>query len=149
MKLKAAITDGAPDELIAAFGSLSFADSFLNIVENTFGVTDPGLRPAEFYVQAPDRTIAFHPEVFGVEVRLTGVSRGEREPEVFHDALKELERTVAEFIKDALVDAGLTATRIQMFVVIMVDGDVPGVPGSNFYGSVLESTPRWVTADGV
>jgi len=151
VKLKASVTSGAPDSLVEAFGSADFAGVFLQgVVEDVFGVVDPARRPAEYYVQFPDQTVQLSHEIFGVEVRLTGVTRGERAPKVFHDALKKLEELVIETVQEAIKDTGF---RVEVFVVLMLDSDVPAPPWTNAeaseYTSVLESDAKWVTEDHV
>jgi hypothetical protein len=145
MKLKAAITEGAPPEVFNGFRSAEFAHDFLvHIIGAIFGADDPLNRPAEYYVQVPDRTIAVG-TAHGIEVRLTGVSRANREPKVLHEALEALKRLVVDTAKRGL-DGN---ARIQAFVVIMLDGEIPGPPGSNSYSSVLEAAPVWVNKDGI
>ena len=147
MKLKPAITDGAPPALFEAFRSSLFAKRFLEeVVEGTFGVESPEHRPAEYYVQLPDTTIQAEDEVFGVEVRLSGVSQAGRTPKVHHGALKALEQLVADTARVGLKGVDV---RVQILVVIMLDGDVPGLPKSPEeaqYGSLLESEARWVSS---
>ena len=143
MKLKAAISDGAPRPLIMAFGSKTFTGRFLTeVVGEAFGVQDPLNRPAEYYVQKPDITIQGG-EVIGVEVRLTGVSRGTRPASTFHKALKALEQLVEETTRGSL-PSGVSA---QVFVVIMIDDEVETAPGSGTYSSVLEAEPTWIKGE--
>lgn len=74
MKLKAVISNTAPDTLFAAFSSKSFATQFLSgVVGDLLGAKSPILRPAEYYVQEPDRIVAVDDTTWGVELRLTGV----------------------------------------------------------------------------
>lgn len=143
MKLKAAITDGAPAGLIEAFGSKQFAIDFLNeVVIDVFKADCPGMRPAEFYVQKPDITIGIN-TCWGVELRLTGVSRGGRAAHVFHQALKALKKLAKRTILKHLPEG----EDVQIFVVLMIDGDVETSPGSGTYTSVLETEPVWVNHD--
>jgi hypothetical protein len=151
VKLKAAISGSAPEPLFEILGSRQFVRDFLNeIVTGCFGIEDPADRPAEYYVQLPDRTLSLVDNIMGVEVRLTGVSRGNRPPKVFHDALKKLEELVIRTIQEALRGLGF---KVEVFVVIMLDKDVPLPPkaGSEFteYTSVLESEAKWVTDSSV
>ncbi len=141
MKLKAAITDGAPDELFVAFGAAWFAEAFIDrIATKLLGAKRAMSRPAEYYVQFPDRTIAVANCEIGIEVRLTGVSRAGRSPEVFYKMLEELQRLVRETAKQVLP----SNVKAQIFVVVMLDGDIEVQPGSGRYSSVLESEAVWV-----
>lgn len=144
MKLKAAITDGAPEPVVAAMGSQVFANRFLNeVVAEILGVEDAAERPAEFYVQLPDRTV-YTGIGFGVELRLTGVSRNGRKVSQFHKALAKLHQIASDKIAKAL--KGTACPQIQLFTVIMLDGDVETSPGSGVYSNVLEHPAEWVTA---
>ncbi|MBI2051109.1 MAG: hypothetical protein HYT31_04920 [Parcubacteria group bacterium] len=139
MKVKAVISREAPMTLFAAFSSAAFARTFLqNVVSGCLGVKDPAERPAEYYVQEPDPMVAVG-GYLGVELRLTGVSRNGRTAKQFHDALKTLKDLAARTITE-----NLTAGRVQLFVVIVLDGDVETKPGSGQYSNVLESDAIWV-----
>ena len=93
MKLKPAITRGVPESIVDAFGSEIFARAFLSeICEKILGAKDPASRPAEYYVQVPDETICV--EGYGIEVRLTGVSRSGRKAAQFHAALRDRKSVV-------------------------------------------------------
>ncbi|MBI1961502.1 MAG: hypothetical protein HYS45_02270 [Parcubacteria group bacterium] len=125
--------------LFKAFSSEGFARTFLeNVLVGCLGAKDPAERPAEYYVQEPDPMVTVG-VCLGVELRLTGISRGGRTAKQFHDALKALKdlaaRTIAENLK---------VGRVQLFVVIMLDGDVETKPGSGQYSNVLESDAIWV-----
>ena len=146
MKLKAAISDGAPQELIMAYGSRDFAQRFLaDVVGKVFGAENPDTRPAEYYVQTPDQTVQVHERLIGVEVRLTGVSREGRAASVFHRALEALDELVT-----VTAVANLQVGQIaQIFVVMMLDKEVETAPGSGIYSNVLEANPKRVSIDGV
>ena len=141
MKLKAAITEGTPQEVVDAFSSSDFAANFLLFVLPHLGIMNALDRPAEFYVQRPDRTISANGRC-GVEVRLTGVSRSNRTPKQFHEALKTLDSLVKRTTYDALTD---TEQSVQTFVVMMLDNEVETEPGSGTYSCVLEAEPSWQT----
>jgi len=141
MKLKAAITEGTPQEVVDAFSSQEFAANFLQFVLPHLGIKDALDRPAEFYVQRPDRTIAANRRC-GVEVRLTGVSRGNRTAKMFHEALKTLDSLVKRTAYEALT---APEQSIQTFVVMMLDDEVETAPGSGIYSCVLEAEPSWQT----
>ncbi len=141
MKLKAVITDSAPEALVEAFGGKDFALRFLTLIVGAhLDVLDPINRPAEYYVQEPDRTVCVGNKI-GVELRFTGVSRNGRKAERFHKALAALVEIAKETIQSAL---GHDAQEVQLFCVLMLDGDVETSPGSGKYSSVLESEPLWV-----
>jgi len=147
MKLKAAISSDAPGTLFEEFGSPRFANAFLQrVVGDVFGVPFPTLRPAEFYVQVPDRTIRVH-DRNGVEVRLTGVSRTGRPAKAFHDALEKLEELVVERALFALQGCPDEDT-VQIFIVMMLDGEIETVPGLGHYSSVLERGPVRINKNG-
>lgn len=148
MKLKAAITQGTPESVIEAMGSKKFALLFFKCVcAETLGATRPEARPAEYYVQVPDVTVNTG-GYRGVELRLTGVSRAGRTPKQFHDALDVLHEIAGDMIRQALRSASEVNrhVNIQLFTVIMLDGDVEMTPGSGVYSNVLEMTPEWITA---
>lgn len=143
MKLKAAIRDDTGSDLLMhVFGSPGFAEAFYDMLEDTFGIMNARGRPAEYYVQMPDRAITPMMDaengLRGVEVRLTGVSRAGRDPQVFVDALGQLEVVVERLLFNNL----FVGSSAQMFVVMMLDGEIPLPDGS--YASVLESKPGWV-----
>lgn len=141
MKLKAAITDGTPQEVIDELSSKEFAHAFLVAVIGTvFKVDNPLDRPAEFYIQKPDITIQAH-TTCGIEVRLTGVSRGTRPASVFHQALSALSVLVEQTVYESLPNG----SGVQIFCVMMLDKEVETSPGSGVYSSVLESEPKMVT----
>lgn len=141
MELKAAITKGAPARLIAAFGTMGFADAFLHdVVGTAFGIEDPLRRPAEYCVLEPDITNEAD-GLIGVGVRLTGASRDGRTPKVFHDAQKALELLVERTTGEALHGTGKSA---QIFIVMVLDKEIEVSPGSGRYSNVLESVPKVV-----
>ena len=150
MKLKAAATDGLPQSVVDAFGGEKFAEKFLvEIVGDCLGAKNPLDRPAAFYVQHPDVTVRLG-DVYGIELRLTGVSRDGRTPAQFHEALKALVALAVETLSRALQESpGLNALRVQLFCFIMLDGQIENAPGSVHYTSVLESEELWVTEDGI
>jgi len=142
MKLKAAMTDGMPGVIVEAMSSREFASSFLEqVVGEALGVEKPHLRPAEFYVQKPDFTI--NCGEFGVELRLTGVSREGRKAKQFHDALKALHELARNALQQAVNVKGLQY-KVQLFCVMMLNGDVETSPGSGVYSNVLEHPAEWV-----
>ncbi len=148
MKLKAAITEGADQAIIDAFGSQRFATEFLmEVAEGHLWVNSALRRPAAFYVQKPDVTVNVGGG-FGVELRLTGASRSGRTPKQFHEAIQALYNLAVCTISGELAVSG-SESRFQLFVVIMLDGQVETAPGSNRYSNVLESPETWVTKDGI
>lgn len=137
MKLKAVITESAPQDLIKAFGGRLFAISFIgDIVTAIFHVRSPVGKPAEYYVQKPDLSI--DTGYCGIIVNLTGVSRGRRKPKQFHDALKKLHEISKRRI-ETLLDTNQTA---QLFCTIMLDKEISIRPGE--YSNILESKAEWV-----
>ena len=147
MKLKSAITKGTPKRVVDALGSTEFASAFFfQVCEEVLGAEDAASRPAEYYVQDPDVTICTGP--FGIETRLTGVSRGNRKAAQFHKAIRVLHLLVKETVRDALrqeYTEGLV--QIQVFTVIMIDGDIETAPGSGQYSNTLESEAEWVSSE--
>lgn len=148
MKLKAVVTQNVPECIMSAVGSPEFALAFLQgVVGGVFGVEDAAERPAEYYVQEPDRTICVGRA--GVELRLTGVSRGARKTSVFHKALKALHDLAKERLQSAVNT--LPGYRVQLYTVLMLDGDIETAPGSGIYSCVVEHDPEWIetkNADG-
>ena len=146
MKLKAVVSSRAPEDLHEAFASQEFTALFMSqVLAECLGVENPHLRPAEFYVQRPDESVTIDDHL-GVELRLTGVSRDGRKAALFHQALKALELLARQTIIQVLRDQGDSETEIQLFVVIMLDGDIETTPGSGIYSSVLENKACWVKA---
>ena len=145
MKLKAVITDGTPEPVVSAMSSKEFASSFLTeVVSETLGAEDAFQRPAEYYVQVPDRTI-FTGGGFGVELRLTGVSRNGRSAKQFHNALKRLHQIAEGVIYYALIRC-TPGTSVQLFTVLELDGEIETSPGSGEYSRFIEHPAEWVTA---
>jgi len=148
MKLKAAITRGAPEAVVNALGSSEFARSFLvAVVEDQLGASKSIERPAEYYVQEPDYTVNIEGR-FGVELRLTGVSRSNRKAAQFHRAIKKLNELANQTIAKALQASG-SGVEVQLFCVLMLDGDVETAPGSGVYSNTLESDAVLVQAKSV
>jgi hypothetical protein len=150
VKLKAVVTDGAPEPVVAAMGSKFLAQRFLNeVVIDILAVEDARNRPAEFYVQFPDRSV-FTEDGFGVELRLTGVSRNGRKASQFHNALQQLHEIAMDAIAIALKKSETNPEmHIQLFTVLMLDGDIETSPGSGVYSSVLEHPAELVSARDV
>lgn len=145
MKLKAAVTNGTPQCVIDMLSSGQFAMGFLvYVAERALGAVDTRQRPAEYYVQMPDLTVSTGK--FGIEVRLTGVSRGSRTPEQFNCALEALHGLVSESVAEALRQAKSNES-VQIFCVIMIDGDVP-LPEDNGYANMIEHKAVWVNSQG-
>ncbi|MBI4812289.1 hypothetical protein HY798_02475 [Candidatus Falkowbacteria bacterium] len=137
VKLKAVVTEGTPARVFETMRSIRFVKSFLvEVATEILEAKDALARPAEFYVQTPDRTVNTE-NGFGVELRLTGVSRNGRTPKQFHIALKRLHEIARAEIAVALDDC-IGGTKIQLFTVIMLDGDIETTPGSGVYSNVLE-----------
>jgi len=146
MQLKAVITRGAPEGLVEAFASELFAGNFLKqVVGACLGAQEPIKRPAEFYVQEPDRTVCVNGHI-GVELRFTGVSRNGRKAKQFHAALTTLETLARQTISHALTSGG-SLMKVQLFCVLMLDGDVETSPGSGQYSNVLETEAIWVSRE--
>lgn len=135
MKLKAAITQGAPDRVVVRLNAPEFArrvfkevlGPFLNVLE---------MGPAEFYVQEADRTICTKLGSYGCEVRLTGVSA--REGRDYEGALDALTKLYVEEITDTLGEHA----RMQLFVVIMLDTAALHIDGTR--STIFESKPVWL-----
>lgn len=137
MKLKAAITTGAPEAFVKEVDSPEFANRvFQDVLVGHLSVQGEW-GPAEFYVQASDHTVA-RGNGFGCRVKLSGVSViPERTPDHFENALKVLFSLYAEAIRQTTSDLD----RIQLFVSIMLDSP------TWFAGKVttlLEHGPAWV-----
>ena len=147
MKIKCVISRHAPKNLWHLLDDESADQWWADVARATMarlGVKNALECPAEFYVQDADTTKQLQPGVFGVELRLTGVSRGTRELPSFIQAVQELFGHLAVRIQEAL--AGST-DRVQLFVVEMVDKDVRSQDGS--WSQILEVPARWITAQGL
>jgi hypothetical protein len=135
MKLKPAITDGAPEAFINAVDSPEFSNRvFHRVLQQQLGVGAMG--PAEFYVQKADRTVASDHNFWGCEVRLTGVSV--KPGRDFDAALSELVNLYTSEIRENVP----RGKKIQLFVVIMLDAIVEHADGSR--SALFESMPVWV-----
>ncbi len=147
MKVKAAISSGAPTSVVEALRSPEFVGMVLQrVVQSTLGATDAVNRPAEYYAQEPDFTIPFG-EVMGVELRLSGVSRNGRTGAQFHMAAALLVEIASETIAVALAEARSPA-RVQLFCVVMLDDQIETPRDSGLYSSMVEPPAVWVTAKG-
>lgn len=146
MKLKPAITESVSPAVIASLSSAAFATAFFDeVVHQALGVENPLGRPAEFYIQRPDLTIDTGAK--GVETRITGISRGNRTPEQFVQAAEALHGLVTKTVARALFEAE-SDEEIQIFSVLMLDGDVPALDGKG-YTSIIEHHAVWVNAHGI
>lgn len=144
MKLKAVVTSDMPNAVAGVLSSKKFALAFLDqVVGEVLGVEEPRERPAEFYVQKPDFTV--NCGGFGVELRLTGVSREGRKAKQFHDALTKLHELAKDALQKAMAKAEMQE-QVQLFCVIMLTADVETAPGSGTYSNVLEHEAEWVKA---
>ncbi|MFA6601484.1 MAG: hypothetical protein WCT02_01295 [Candidatus Paceibacterota bacterium] len=140
MKIKAACI-GTPGMVAEALSSSEFAAEVLRaVVCDCLGVENVLQRPAEYYVQKADSGPSPKEGVMGVEVRLSGASRNGRTAKQFHTALKALLQTVSTTVRNALD----SSQKCQVFVVIMLDGDIETAPGSGKYSSNLESEAVWI-----
>ncbi len=145
MKLKAVITYGAPQAVVDAMTSRKFLLVYMDeVLSALLGVSNPQERPAEYYVQEPDRTINLGS--LGVELRLTGVSRAGRKSSQFHRALQTLQTLAKASLQEALDGSG-HRVGVQVFTVIMLDGEVETEPGSGKYSNTLESEAEWVRSN--
>lgn len=143
MKIKAVVTRGIPTAIETAMLSKELTEKLLSeVIGKALGVEDPLERPAEFYVQEPDYTICCGP--FGVEIRLTGVTREGRKVAQFHKALERLHALARNTLQEALDMPSVDQMRVQLFCVIMLNGDVETAAGSGVYSNVLESKAEWV-----
>ncbi len=145
MKVKPVLTKGMPPEVVKAMSSSKFACWFLDdVVAGALGVTNPIGRPGEFYMQEPDFSVDTGGG-WGVELRLTGVSRSGRKAKQFHEAVRRMHFGAKSFLEEALLSAG-SSQQIHLFTVLMLDGDIETAPGSGAYSNVLESPAEWVHA---
>lgn len=146
-KIKAVVPGGGSDEskgLSRVFGGAPFAREVLDlVVGGCLGVEDPLNRPAEYYVQVPDETV-YAGGKFGVVVTMSGVSRDGRTPKQFHAALMKLVDIATAYIRTALTNCKSTS-RVQLFCVIQIDGQIELVPGKGAYGNQLESEAIWIS----
>ncbi len=143
MKAKAACI-GTPPEMVDYFSSSKFARGLLvAVVGRKLGVSDVLSRPAEYYVQHADQGSSTNPEkgIMGVEVRLTGVSRGNRKSTQFQDASDTLHKLVEIGVKKTLPKG----QRCQVFTVIMCDQDVEVTPGQ--FNATIEHLATWVDGE--
>jgi len=146
MKGKAVVTRGIPDTVIRSLGGMDFIRQLLTkVIAEHLGAENPHGRPAEYYVQEPDYTVMVKHNVFGVEFRLTGVTRNGRTAAQIHKALRATHALVRAAIQLGL-KAAKPACRVQMFCVIMLDAAIETAPGSRAYSNVIESDAEWVTA---
>jgi hypothetical protein len=146
VKLKAVVTEGTPEPVVEAIGSQVFATRFLTeVATDILGAKAALSRPAEYYVQIPDRSI-FTGKNAGVELRLSGVSRNGRSAKQFHTALAKLHEIAKEMISNALSSDFNSGLCIQLFTVLMLDGDIETAPGSGEYSNVLEHPAELVEA---
>ena len=146
MKGKAVVSDGIDKAVLGALRTPQFAEEIIRkVMGGCLGAENPLERPAEYYVQFPDLTIQVKDGFYGVEFRLTGATRNDRTPAQFHKALKVEHEIVKTAVSDALKSLG-AGVKVQMFVVIMLDGDIETKPGSGVYSNVIESDAEWVSA---
>ncbi len=142
MKGKAAISKGPVGERLAmSFGNEAFARGFLEILEKCLGAKNTANCPAEYYVQEPNMTVSINGKT-GVEFRLSGASRGGRTPQMFQAALKDLHHLCHMTIQKSLKENDFQTAQAQLFVAIMIDGDVSD--GKGGFSPILESKAEWV-----
>lgn len=144
MKIKAVVSRKAPKAVHDATDDDAWCAEMLVATLTPLGVTDALDRPSEFYVQDNDVAKQLKAGVFGVEVRLSGVSRLKRKSEQFTKAVKVLFAQYAQCIAGALDG---TDVRVQLFVSEMINGDVQGEDGT--WSPILEVPAQWITKDGV
>lgn len=130
MKLKAAVAENTPKELVRSFNDLR--REVLDLVVGPC-LHRPNFGPAEFYVQRCDEAVS--DELF-CEVRLTGVSRTEdRSEEDFQKALANLVE-----IYETLIHQNLPRGQMmQLMVTIMVDEPPMLYETTKWVGSQLDT----------
>ncbi len=139
MKIQACVI-GGPAALKAAFSAPEFATSVLVlVVKDIFKVEDVFERPAEYHVEDAAHGPNPEPDLVGIELRVTGVSRNKRTPKQFHRALSTLEDLVEATACRVLANEG-PRVRCQVFCVLELDGEVETAPGSGEYSRALEGT---------
>jgi hypothetical protein len=145
MKFKAVVV-GPDDNIIVGdlmqkLGSLDFATEVLQkVADKKLGFGNPLDRPAEAYLQLPDRGMS---KEIGVVMNLTGVSRDGREPKQFHEALQVLHDSTVSVIQEVMNRLEFTCG-VQAWTTIMLDGPIPIDKDSGQYSSILESRAEWV-----
>ncbi|MDO8633378.1 MAG: hypothetical protein Q7K38_02440 [Candidatus Wildermuthbacteria bacterium] len=139
MKVKAAITEGAPEALMQAIDSPATARQIFALLARDLRVKQKDLGPATHYMQRSDRTIQAWPGKLGCEMRVSGVSvTPHRAPVDFWNAVDDLHK----FLKSLIVRTAPKGTKIQLFVAIMLDSPIRDP--QNQMTTLLESTSEWV-----
>ena len=154
MKLEIVITQDAHPNFATFMSAWHFASCILrNVANEILEIKDANRRPAEFYVETPRFSVQAVNDTrtemlpIGVELRLTGVSRNGRKAKQFHVALNMLHNCAKEQLQDVLESIGNYQRKVQLFTVLMLDGDVETSPGSGVYSNMLEHPAEWITAE--
>ena len=143
MKVKAAITEGVPEEFVEKMNSPETAQSIFSLLAKHLRVAPEELGPATHYMQEADRTIQLRPRQWGCEVRVSGVSvTHRRAPIDFWEAVDGLHKLIREIIVQEMPKG----TRVQLFVALMLDSPVPTASRGNMT-TLIESTPEWVNGN--
>lgn len=140
------VSEGLPDGVIKALSTPKFAEKIIaQVMGHCLGAENPLDRPSEYYVQVPDVIVQAKDGFYGVEFRLTGASRNGRTHKQFYKALAVQHGVVKDAIIGALKKLG-SEERIQVFTVLMLDGDIEVKPDSGVYSNIPESDAEWVSA---
>ncbi len=100
MKVKAAITEGAPEILVVAMDDPETGLQIFAILAHELRIAQDELGPATHYMQRSDRTIEVWPGKFGCEVRVSGVSvTYRRAPVDFWNAVTNLHTFLKNLIE--------------------------------------------------
>lgn len=141
MKAKAACI-GTPKGLVDYLSSTEFAAKLLTtVVGNALGVHDVLDRPSEYYLQNADEGPSASEGKMGVEVRLTGVSRNNRNSKQFKDASVILQTITKSAVKKHIP----RGQRCQVFTVVMCDKEVEIASGT--YTATIEHEAEWVEGE--
>lgn len=139
MKLKAAATRTLPPALLEAMNSSRITEQFYEIIEDCLNVDRDAIGPATHFVQETDLTIPDEEHGMGVNVAFTMVSvNRHRSSQDFADALCAIERVYEDMIADFVP----TGTKVQLFCVLAVDGEIEDFNGRPT--RLLETEPKWV-----
>ena len=118
MKLKATVTESAPEKLLAILDSSEVADGFRDIVCEHLGVEPNDFGPATHYVQKTDLTIPTSDSKLGIEVTLSKVSVNDNRSHC--DFLRAL-TAVQEMYESLISRNAPCGTSVQLFCVLALD----------------------------
>jgi len=144
-------SEGTPQQVCVSLNSREFRDSLAReVLMNALGVNEQLLitEPGGYMFEAPIQGANPINEVAAVQIRLSGVSVGNRSDEQIRGAARALRLITAEYIADGLRQEGrLRNVEVNLYTVMQLDMEWSPVDRSPT--TLIEPGALWVNHLGV